>query len=127
MRTGPLLPTGLMIDEWDRVRTVILDHAIQTNEAARCATLLLFLAAIEGPVSWWLRPRYRRSARHSDLAPRSPLRSILRREVEAAVWNHPFGEPSPVGIGRRRRLLPIWNEICRFPGELGLAVLRIDP
>jgi hypothetical protein len=36
---------------WDRVRTVVMERSIQTNEAARCATLLPALAAIDGPLA----------------------------------------------------------------------------
>lgn len=40
-----------MLRRWDRVRPVIMERSIQTNEAARCATLLPALAAIDGPVA----------------------------------------------------------------------------
>jgi hypothetical protein len=36
---------------WDRVREIALNHATQTNEAARCAVLLPLLAALPGPLA----------------------------------------------------------------------------
>jgi hypothetical protein len=40
-----------MLGEWDRVRPLVLERVTQTNEAARCATLLPALAAIDGPIA----------------------------------------------------------------------------
>jgi hypothetical protein len=40
-----------LLRRWDRVRPVILERSIQTNEAARCATLLPALTAIDGPIA----------------------------------------------------------------------------
>lgn len=36
---------------WDAIRVVAMTHATQTNEAARCALYLPFLAEIEGPIA----------------------------------------------------------------------------
>lgn len=40
-----------LLDRWDHVRATILTHATQTNEAARCAVVLPFLAELPGPVA----------------------------------------------------------------------------
>ena len=40
-----------LISNWDDVAAIALTHATQTNEAARCATLLPLLSAIEGPIA----------------------------------------------------------------------------
>lgn len=40
-----------ILRHWDRVAPVVLARATQTNEAARCATLLPALAAIDGPIA----------------------------------------------------------------------------
>lgn len=40
-----------MLAHWDAIREIALTHWTQTNEAARCATLLPVLASIEGPIA----------------------------------------------------------------------------
>ena len=40
-----------LIAHWDEIAAIALTHATQTNEAARCATLLPLLSAIEGPIA----------------------------------------------------------------------------
>ena len=40
-----------VLDSWDAVRGTILTHATQTNEAARCAVVLPFLAEVPGPIA----------------------------------------------------------------------------
>lgn len=40
-----------LIDHWEQVRTTILARSTQTNEAARCATLLPFLAELPQPLA----------------------------------------------------------------------------
>lgn len=40
-----------LLERWDEVRQTILTHATQTNEAARCAVVLPFLAEVQGPVA----------------------------------------------------------------------------
>lgn len=40
-----------LLDRWDDVRGTVLTHATQTNEAARCAVLLPFLAALPQPLA----------------------------------------------------------------------------
>lgn len=40
-----------LVDRWDDVRGTVLTHATQTNEAARCAVLLPFLASLPQPLA----------------------------------------------------------------------------
>ncbi|MFT2816057.1 DUF2332 domain-containing protein [Leifsonia sp. A12D58] len=40
-----------LAEHWDEVQNTCLTHATQTNEAGRCATLLLALAALDGPLA----------------------------------------------------------------------------
>ncbi|MCI2958291.1 DUF2332 domain-containing protein [Agromyces atrinae] len=42
---------GWLAEHWPEVSAVALDHATQTNEPARCATLLPVLASIPGPLA----------------------------------------------------------------------------
>ena len=37
--------------DWEEIRTTILTHATQTNEAARCAAIVLGLQKIDGPIA----------------------------------------------------------------------------
>lgn len=40
-----------MLEQWESVRHTIMSHATQTNEAARCAVLLPFLAGLPQPLA----------------------------------------------------------------------------
>jgi len=40
-----------VIERWDRVRATVLARSTQTNEPARCATLLFALERIQGPIA----------------------------------------------------------------------------
>jgi hypothetical protein len=40
-----------LIAHWDEIVAIALTHSTQTNEAARCATLLPLLSAIDGPIA----------------------------------------------------------------------------
>ena len=40
-----------MLAHWDAIREIALTHETQTNEAARCATLLPAFGLIEGPIA----------------------------------------------------------------------------
>lgn len=42
---------AFLVSQWDQVRPVILGRSTQTNEAARCATLLPALSTIAGPLA----------------------------------------------------------------------------
>ncbi|MGC0143995.1 DUF2332 domain-containing protein [Pseudactinotalea sp. Z1732] len=42
---------GTVLRRWDQVRSTIMTRATQTNEAARCATLLPFLAELPQPLA----------------------------------------------------------------------------
>lgn len=52
---GPIEPwprfRTWLLENWDRVRQVMLERHTQTNEVARCATLLPALAALPGPLA----------------------------------------------------------------------------
>ncbi|SDJ47780.1 hypothetical protein SAMN05444157_3554 [Frankineae bacterium MT45] len=52
---GPVDRPGAFLDfvrlRWDDITQVMLEHRVQTNEAARCATLLPVLAALPQPLS----------------------------------------------------------------------------
>lgn len=41
----------VLVDHWDDVRDVVLTRATQTNEVARCASLLPVLASLPGPLA----------------------------------------------------------------------------
>jgi hypothetical protein len=43
--------SALVRDNWETVRATILDHSTQTNEVARCATLLPLLAGLPQPLA----------------------------------------------------------------------------
>ncbi|WP_026127644.1 DUF2332 domain-containing protein, partial [Nocardiopsis lucentensis] len=40
-----------LVENWDRVESVVLERATQTNEVRRCATLLPVLASLPGPLA----------------------------------------------------------------------------
>jgi hypothetical protein len=42
---------AVLVERWDEIRDVILSHQTQTNEAARCATLLPLLAGLPQPLA----------------------------------------------------------------------------
>jgi hypothetical protein len=42
---------AVLLEDWDRVRTTVLERATQTNEVGRCATLLPVLAALPEPLA----------------------------------------------------------------------------
>ena len=52
---APLVPyqelRPWLIAHWAEIVAVALTHSTQTNEAARCATLLPLLSAIDGPIA----------------------------------------------------------------------------
>jgi hypothetical protein len=41
----------VLVQRWDEVRDVVLTHATQTNEVARCASLLPVLGSLPGPLA----------------------------------------------------------------------------
>ncbi|WP_199034041.1 DUF2332 domain-containing protein [Glycomyces salinus] len=89
-----------LLERWALVLPVILERATQTNEAARCATLLPILAAIEGPIAllevgssagFCLYPdrysyRYNTSSGSTRLDPKNgPSKVVLECELRQAA------------------------------------------